>query len=72
MMRGFPHVWATPLLKDQLAATSEKAEDLATRARDLELALAQSQAKIEAQQDIAAELRAYLDTRERPTASEAR
>lgn len=60
------------LHKDQLAAATEKSEGLTTQVRNLELALAQSQAKIEAQQGISAELRAFLDSRERPTESDAR
>ncbi|KDP83346.1 integrase [Cupriavidus sp. SK-3] len=61
----------TQRLQDQLVTAADKAEGLATQVRDLELALAQSQAKVEAQQGIAAELRAYLDGRERSTGSAA-
>lgn len=57
------------LLRDQVVAATEKAENMASRARDLELALVQSQAKVEAQQGITAELRAYLDARQQPTAT---
>lgn len=57
------------LLTDQLSAVSETAEGLMTRVRDLELALAQSQAKAEALQGVSTELRAYLDRREKPAAS---
>ena len=57
------------LLTDQLEAASEKTESWMTRARDLELALAQSQAKAEALQGLGTELRTYLDSREKPAAS---
>lgn len=51
-------------LRQQLARQTEKAERLAAQMRDLELALAQSQARYESQQGIVAELRAYLDSRQ--------
>ncbi|SOZ38391.1 hypothetical protein [Cupriavidus neocaledonicus] len=54
-------------LKEQLTAALAQAGGLSTQVRDLELALAQSQAKYEAQQGIVAELRTYLVASERPT-----
>jgi chromosome segregation ATPase len=62
----------TRSLQDQLSTASAKAEGLSRQVRDLELALAQSQAKLEAQQGIAAELRAYLDAREQLATGNAR
>lgn len=50
-------------LEERLAAATEGEKGLTGRVRDLELALAQSQAKYEAQQEIATGLRAYLDGR---------
>lgn len=54
-------------LQEQLTAALAQAGDLSTQMRELELALAQSQAKYEAQQGIVADLRTYLMACERPT-----
>ncbi|QGS31162.1 coiled-coil domain-containing protein [Cupriavidus metallidurans] len=59
-------------LQEQLGAALAQASSLSTQVRDLELALAQSQARYEAQQGIVAELRTYLVASERPTAGQAR
>lgn len=56
----------THALREQLASEMGKAGTLAAQVRDLELALAQSQARNEAQQGIVAELHAYLDGRQQP------
>uniref|UniRef100_UPI003F49A0DB hypothetical protein n=1 Tax=Cupriavidus yeoncheonensis TaxID=1462994 RepID=UPI003F49A0DB len=53
-------------LQEQLGAALAQASGLSKQVRDLELALAQSQARYEAQQDIVAELRTYLVASERP------
>lgn len=58
-------------LQEQLTAALAQAGGLSTQVRDLELALAQSQAKW-AQQGIVAELRTYLVASERPTARQTR
>lgn len=50
-------------LREQLTAETEKVGVLAAQVRNLELVLAQSQARYEAQKGIVAELRAYLDGR---------
>jgi hypothetical protein len=53
-------------LQEQLTAALAQAGGLSTQMRELELALAQSQAKYEAQQGILADLRTYLVASERP------
>lgn len=58
------------LLTEQLAAATAAVSGLKNQIRDLELSLTQSQAKAEAQQGIVAELRAYLDNRERSKSGE--
>jgi DNA repair exonuclease SbcCD ATPase subunit len=50
-------------LQQQLLAMLEKEEQRSIQVRELELALAQVQAKFDAQQSIVTELRAYLDIR---------
>lgn len=59
-------------LQERLTAASEQASTFAGRVRELELALAQAHAKAEAQQGVVAELRAFLDARDRPATSEIR
>lgn len=47
-------------LGEQLVATMKKSEALATQVREMELEMAQSQARYESQQGLVGELRAYL------------
>jgi len=58
-----PHAQA---LQAQLTAALAQTGSLSTQVRDLELVLAQGQAKNEAQQGIVAEVRTYLVASERP------
>ena len=53
------------MLKDQLDVTVARADGQSGQAHDFELALAASHAKLDAQQGMVTELRAYLDARER-------
>ncbi|SCU76588.1 conserved hypothetical protein [Cupriavidus necator] len=53
-------------LQEQLTAALAQTGSLSTQVRELELALAQAQAKNEAQQGVVAELRTYLLASERP------
>lgn len=62
----------TQSIQNQFNTANAKAEGMSSQIHDLELALVQSQAKLEAQQGIAAELRAYWDARERPATEHAR
>jgi hypothetical protein len=50
------------VLQEQLATATEREKSLAAQVRDLELALTQSQTKVEAQQEIMTELRTYLES----------
>ncbi len=59
------------MLKDQLDVTVAKADGLSGQVHDFELALAASHAKLDAQQGMVTELRAYLDARERPVEGKA-
>jgi len=54
-------------LREQLALATSKVDDLTDRNREIELALATMQAKLDAQQGFTTELRAYLDGREHPS-----
>ncbi|GAI10177.1 unnamed protein product, partial [marine sediment metagenome] len=56
-------------LREQLALATSKADHLTDRNREMELALATMQAKLDAQQGFTNELRAYLDAREHPANS---
>lgn len=56
-------------LQDQLKTATDRIDGMVSQVRDLELVLAQSQAKCDAQQGMVAELRAYLDTRQQPPAA---
>ncbi|WP_034301948.1 DNA-binding protein [Herbaspirillum sp. RV1423] len=56
-------------LREQLALATSKADHLNDRNREMELALAAMQAKLDAQQGFTNELRAYLDARESPANS---
>lgn len=54
-------------LREQLALATSKVDDLTNRNREIELALATMQAKLDAQQGFTTELRAYLDARDHPS-----
>lgn len=53
-------------LKEKLEAAEGKSSELSIKVRELELALAAAHAKLESQQEIVTEVRAYLEARERP------
>jgi chromosome segregation ATPase len=55
-------------LSEQLATTTKKTEALEAQLRAMELEIAQSQARNEAQQGLVGELRAYLDSQRQPPA----
>lgn len=56
-------------LREQLALATSKVDDLTNRNREIELALATMQAKLDAQQGFTTELRAYLEARDHPAGS---
>lgn len=56
--------------KEQLSVSTAKAETLDSTVRELQLALATAHAKMSAQQEVAAEIRSYLNAREQTIAAQ--